>query len=129
MEWQKALFEWSLYYINQGFSIVPVTGLAKAPPLIKWDVYQTRQPTSEESDSWWEKWPDANIAIVTGKVSGISVVDLDGEQGMRSAAPLNLPSTLTVTTPKGRHLYYAYNPALHTGAAFLPGIDVRNDGG
>src|SRR6266542_3708971 len=31
---------------------------------------------------WWEKCPEANIAIRTGTPSGIFVVDLDGEDGI-----------------------------------------------
>ena len=35
----------------------------------------------EQIRNWWTRWPDANIGIVTGKVSGIVVVDVDAGKG------------------------------------------------
>jgi putative DNA primase/helicase len=29
-------------------------------------------------EAWWRKWPDANIGIATGAISGVVVVDVDG---------------------------------------------------
>jgi putative DNA primase/helicase len=31
--------------------------------------------------TWWDRWPNANVAIVTGKRSGLWVVDVDPEKG------------------------------------------------
>ena len=43
----------------------------------------------EQIRNWWTRWPYANIGIVTGKVSGIVVVDVDPEKGgMESWADL-----------------------------------------
>lgn len=30
---------------------------------------------------WWTQWPDANIGIATGAVSGIVIVDIDPKNG------------------------------------------------
>jgi hypothetical protein len=79
---------------------------------------------------WWERWPDANIGVATGKVSGITVIDIDGKEGEEAIKALGLPQTWTVKTPRGGwHLYFTYTPALHTGAGILPQVDIRNDGG
>ena len=32
-------------------------------------------------ESWWSRWPDANIGIVTGAGSGIVVLDIDPRHG------------------------------------------------
>nr|WP_116316307.1 bifunctional DNA primase/polymerase [Bacillus subtilis] len=32
-------------------------------------------------DEWWKKWPDANIAIATGRPSGFTVLDVDPRHG------------------------------------------------
>lgn len=32
-------------------------------------------------NSWWKKWPDANIGIATGEISGILVIDVDPRNG------------------------------------------------
>lgn len=120
----------ALAYIREGYSVIPVRSADKRPQ-IKWEPFQQRKATSEEITAWWQQWPDANIGIVCGAVSGITVVDVDGEKGRVSARGLTraLPPTRVVKTPHGHHLYYAYTPDLHTGAGFLDGLDVRNDGG
>ena len=63
------------YLKNNHFSIIPVKPDKK--PYIKWEEFQKRLPTEAEILEWWSKWPDANIGIVTGIISGIAVIDLD----------------------------------------------------
>jgi hypothetical protein len=55
---------------------------------------------------WRTQWPDANIGIATGSVSGIFVLDVDGDIGKASLRALDaqhgpLPKTVTVKTGKG----------------------------
>lgn len=112
-----------------GFSVIPV-GKDKRPLLKSWKEYQTRKPTKVELTSWWKKWPDANIGIVTGNISGITVVDIDTYKGGDQKP---FPETFTVQTGNGGlQLYYKYKKGLTVSAdAYknLPGIDIRNDGG
>ena len=61
-------------------SVIPVARDKR--PLVKWEEFQKRRPTEEEVESWWTRWPDANIAIVTGRISGLVVVDADGAAGL-----------------------------------------------
>jgi len=65
--------------------------------------------------AWWERWPDANIAIATGPGSGIIALDVDGEKGQASLKALGeIPDTLRVLTGRtgasgertGFHLYF-----------------------
>jgi hypothetical protein len=39
--------------------------------------------TTDESQlrTWWQHWPRSNVAIRTGEVSGIVVVDVDPDHG------------------------------------------------
>lgn len=90
-------------------------------------------------DTWFG--PDSepsNIGIVTGLLSGITVLDIDigpGKQGGETWAEIvkehGETQTLTATTGSGgMHMVFAYNSALKTAANVLgPGVDVRNDGG
>ena len=64
--------ESALKYLNRGFSVIPIKANSKEP-LIGWKKYQTQRPTEDEVRGWWGKNPDANIAIITGEVSGICV--------------------------------------------------------
>lgn len=89
---------------------------------------------------WWSKWPDANVAIATGKISNIVVLDIDPKNdGMASAKKLiekcgEIPMTCQVVTGgSGYHIYFAYPDGVEikntTRLGGLPGLDVRADGG
>lgn len=66
----------ALSYHKQGFSVIPLQAREKKP-LIAWEEYQSRRAGEEEIRAWWSKWPDANVGVVTGAVSGLVVIDLD----------------------------------------------------
>ena len=118
------------YLLVDGFSIFPVGKDKK--PLIPWQEYQTRHATEEEVHAWFKKFPYANIGIATGKISGITVVDIDTYKE-NHVGLASFPKTLTVETGnKGYHLYYNYHPGLTISAEAypdLPGVDIRSDGG
>ncbi len=102
-------------------------------PRVKWLPYQDRLPLPEEVRTWWRRWPAANIAILTGKISGLVVVDIDprhgGDDSLRDLG--DLPDTLTASTGGGgEHLYWAHPGGIVPNAAGIrPGIDIRGDGG
>jgi replicative DNA helicase len=86
-------------------------------PLVKWKEFQSRLPTEEEVADWFDQWPYANIGIVTGKISGIVVFDLDSDHAVQYAEDEGgFPDSPSVRTGKGRHVYASY-----------PGFEVRND--
>lgn len=102
---------------------------------------------------WWDTWPQANIAVATGRRSGVVVLDLDlghatfqdsfgnevpvdGAQSLEDWASggVTVPATLTQETGSGgRHLIFRYpdddGPAIRNVVGWLPGVDVRSDGG
>jgi hypothetical protein len=91
----------------------------------------------EVIEHWWSRMPDANIAISTGKESNLVVPDIDGSEGEALFADLqrqygSLPSTTTVVTNRGRHLWLRYpkNVAkIQSVAREKLKLDVRGDGG
>jgi len=126
----------ALAYLDLGWSVIPVESGGKRP-LVQWTEFQRRRPTPAEVNAWFGHWPDANVGIVTGAVSGIVVLDVDSRHGgTLSLAQLDLelgPLPMTVeagTGGGGRHLYF-----LHSGGrvpnrvSLRPGIDLRGDGG
>jgi hypothetical protein len=88
-------------------------------------------------DSWWNAYPDLNIGIATGAVSGFFVVDVDGEKGEASLRKLEeahepLPPTVEAITGKGRHCYFRHGEHGSVGNSvglIGSGIDIRGDGG
>jgi hypothetical protein len=106
------LKEYALAYLNDlKWSVIPLKPKDKTP-LIKWTTYQTRLPTPDEVEKWWDKWPDANIGICCGKVSGIVAIDIDAQEAQEfyRAEYGEIHNTIRQTTgkPGGLHLIFAY---------------------
>jgi hypothetical protein len=100
-------------------------------------------PTRASTDSalitkWWQKWPDANVGIATGRSSRLIVIDVDGGEGQKSLIELEstdgtMPVTLTAKTARGKHLFFLHEDETEirnsAGSRLGSGIDVRADKG
>jgi hypothetical protein len=117
-------------YVILDFSCFPVQYAGKRP-MFSWEDYQHRQPTDEEIAAWCADYTRANVAIATGEVSGIVVVDVDNEEGKRNLeAGGELPLTVCAKTAHGWHYYFAHPGfKLSNKARFIEGVDLRGDGG
>lgn len=110
--------------------------------------YVKRNPEGEKTVSFKDKWqtqtiklteteiithmkePHAALAILTGKINNITVIDFDTKDNPLLIELLEVCPTYIVQTFKGFHLYFKYTPEIITGAnRFGVGVDVRNDGG
>jgi putative DNA primase/helicase len=121
----KNNLHYALEYLKEGRSVIPLRPTGKNPYLDSWAELQERRPTEEEVNGWWTQWPDANIGIVTGDISGITVVDFDAGSNKDG-----FPPTLAVKTGGGGwHYYYSYNASVSNRVGILPKTDIRNDGG
>jgi Bifunctional DNA primase/polymerase, N-terminal len=86
---------------------------------------------------WWSKWPNANVAIATGRGSHLVVWDVDprhhGDQSLKSVLKgTKLPTTLKVRTGGGgTHIFFAYpdDMEVQSHIDIRPGLDIRADGG
>lgn len=116
----------ALAYVARGWPVLPLDGKKPLTPRGVHDA--TTDP--ETVRRWWARWPTAGVGIATGRVSGLVVVDVDGDEGERSAEALELPPTRTVRTARGRHAYYAHpGGRVPNRARVRPGVDVRGEGG
>jgi replicative DNA helicase len=100
-------------------------------PMVSWAEYSRRLPTTDEVRNWFDRNPDANIGIVTGKVSGIVVFDLDSSGALEFAdAQGGFPETAKVKSGKGQHVYAKY-PGFEIRSSVNKklDIDIRADGG
>jgi Bifunctional DNA primase/polymerase, N-terminal/Family of unknown function (DUF5906)/Primase C terminal 2 (PriCT-2) len=86
---------------------------------------------------WWADYPKANIGVVTGRVSGIVVVDVDGAKGQAKFAALLsnhdhiLEQRNYVETGRmdgGHHYYFQYPPNAHVPSHKDDGLEVKSDG-
>lgn len=113
----------ALFYASKNVSVIPIGRDKK--PLVRWQEYQDRRATPEEIQQWWQKTPDANVGIVTGKISEMTVVDVEAGGDISK-----LPDTTVIRTGGGGwHYYYRYEPGVKNSARILPLTDIRGDGG
>ena len=131
----NTLLESALELWRSGLSVIPVQPGGKRP-LVSWTEYQSRRPMEEEIRQWWQQYPNANIGVVTGKISRIVVIDLDPDKGgNESRAEIYEQASTDLIAKTGRggyHLYYRYPEDvghIPNRVGLLPGVDVRADGG
>jgi len=121
-----------LEILRQGFPLFPVDRSTKKP-LVRWRPYQDQPPTEGDAKEWWSKWPNANIGMATGHLSGFVVIDCDSEESTTRFIE-NYPEakdTLQVQTGRGRHYYFEFEEFIRNdaGRIFGKGIDIRGEGG
>jgi hypothetical protein len=89
-------------------------------------------------ETWWERWPEANVGIATGPASGFFMIGPDGQVGIDALAELERQHGPLPPTPRlrsgggGMHYYFAW--PLEGGIGIAPDhhgvpIDVRGAGG
>jgi hypothetical protein len=120
------------HYASLGYSVLPLRPDDKRPGLSQWKALQEKPWGVKEINDFWGQNPNHGVGIITGKISGISVIDIDDPQRAAKAfknAGISPPKTFTVITRKGVHLYYKYDADFAQGAGRLDAVDIRNDGG
>jgi hypothetical protein len=122
--------------LAHGWSLLPLRAGEKRP-LLKWEALQQQAAGKTEVRRWFERWPDANIGVVSGAVSGLIILDIDprhgGEESLariekrQGATP---PTVESATGGGGRHLYFRHpGGTVHNRVNLRPGMDLRGDGG
>lgn len=134
------IHESALEYRRYGLCVIPIKDYSKLPA-VSWKKYQTESPSVEELDKWFkpeQSYSYLRLAIVTGEISGVTVIDFDSEDAWNKCSELlgdesptrdkNLP---VIQTPRGRHIYLPYKKELRQTTGFLniEKLDLRNDGG
>lgn len=123
-------------YLARGWSVLPLRPRDKRPH-IQWENLQTKRPSQDDVAEWFQRWPDANVGIITGEISNLIVLDVDPKHGGDTSLerlehrfrPLSA-TVEAVTGGGGRHLYFAHPGGLTRNRAGLAqGIDLRGDGG
>ncbi len=115
--------------LHKGWSVIPVS--IDKRPLVDWKKYQIEKPGEADLFEWFgSRFLDkANIGIITGKVSGIVVVDVDPRHGGNNEKFKDLGTLAVKTGGGGWHYYFRYEDGLQNQAGIQPGIDIRAEGG
>lgn len=101
-------------------------------------IHGLKDATTDESQirQWWNTWPDANVGIVTGALSGLIVVDVDPRNGgddsladlERTHGPL--PKTIeSLTGGGGQHFFFQHPGGSIKSKPLAAGIDIKADSG
>ena len=139
----------ALAYSSRGWSVVPVHTMhdgrcscgrvdCAAPgkhPRVRWETAMHERASAEQVVSWWERWPDANVAVVTGCVSEVAVLDVDPRAGGDAAlAKLegrwgSVPPTAEARSGGGgRHLWFTSRVELPS-AVLAAGFELKAERG
>ncbi len=114
----------------QGHKIFPITPGEKKPPRsIDWGSRATNDPV--QVAAWWDRWPNANIAVAAG-ASNLTVIDIDRaaqDFDPDALAGLALPRTLTHKTPSGGEHWLYRGEGASSVRKLGGGIDSRGIGG
>jgi hypothetical protein len=129
----SAVAQAALRYADRGWPAFPCRG--KAPLTV--NGLHAATTDEERIRRWWRQWPDANVAIRTGAVSNLVVLDVDGDEGTEALRRLEaehgkLPLTASVVTPRGGEHYYWRHPGgevRNSTGRIGDHLDVRGDGG
>lgn len=108
-------------YLDYGWSLIPIAPDTKKPT-IKWTEFQRRQPTLDEVTGWINKgW---YLAVVTGDISGILIVDDDRVKNGLKEWGFESPVTAT-TSNGGKHYYFKYDREIHSHSNTKLFIDLK----
>ena len=125
-----SIFDEALKYsLVYGFSVIPERD---KQPLIEWTKWKTEQATKEQIQEWWKKFPDANIGIITGKISNLAVIDVDTDEALMELnkyLPDNFECPMVQTPGGGRHFYCRWEKGLGTYQHLFGDIELKGEGG
>lgn len=132
------LLDAAIDYASRGLAVFPLKPRDKAP-ITAHGVHEATT-NFDQINKWWKRYPNANIGIACGKISGgLLVVDVDRKQnGVDGLDSLNawerengeLPETVrSITGTGGSHLLYRIDGAGKNRVNLLDGVDIRSDGG
>ena len=101
----------ALSYAARGWRVLPAQPRGKNPGALLGKDWQSKATTDRAViERWWERWPEANVAILLG--ADLAVLDLDrgAEQRVRELLGALAPPTPTVKSGSGWHLYFKPPP-------------------
>lgn len=124
----SSLLEAALAYAEAGYAVLPLSAGNKTPITKNGVKDATVDPV--QITTWWKTWPEANIGIAVGAVSGIIGIDLDYKDGCDPNFLKRIPVTVTTCSPAGgHHPYFRYaNGEIKNGLKLETGATIRSDG-
>jgi hypothetical protein len=129
-------FDVAMLHLQMGYSVIPVYGDSDVSrpkaAAVEWRPYQMRPPSQAELARWFRDGGYRALAIVTGRVSGLVVLDFD-DPALAALFERRFPAlTQTrVVESAGRglpHYYFRLPRGSVLPSRRVPGIDLLSDG-
>ena len=118
------------------WSLIPCK-LDKKPSLKSWVSAQKARASQAQLQAWHKELKPPLWSVVTGRISGVVILDFDGAEGLKTLRRLKFEPHIK-TGSGGRHVYFRHPgldiPTVNAKskkalAEHYPGLDVRSDGG
>lgn len=135
---EKTLKDWALTYARMGLAVFPLRPGDKRPATE--NGCKAATTSLQQIADWWDRYPDCNIGIATGGISGGLVVidlDIDETKGINGYDSLKewqrkngeLPETWqSITGRGGYHLLYMDSAENKNRVGLYEGVDIRGEG-
>lgn len=137
MDQKTVLHAWAMRYLAMGWNVLPAVN---KHPIVPWKPFQERRVMIAQWDEWLkdETVNFDQIALVTGRLSGVTVLDIDVPKTgsadyrdvewvasqFREGQPLE-----SRTGGGGRHLFFAFEDIPNSVKVAHPQLDTRSEGG
>lgn len=139
MQETNELLEAALKYAKMGWAVFPCSPETKKP-LTPHGCKDAKKDLGAIR-AWWQRYPNASVAVATGSMSNLIMIDEDLDEIEGKDGPHNmmlwerdngdLPDTVVVITGRGgRHRYFKYyKDDIRNRAGIIKDVDVRGEGG
>ena len=148
--------DWAQAYLNVGWNIFPLLPKSKFPHgkllwdtgfkekdektgVLKasWTPLRKTRVTTELMEEWWRRDPDANIGLICGEISGVTVIDIDTKKDYKDwKDPEEVKWTICEPTLTGKtgggglHLFCKWESGIKNSQKRVhKQVDIKNDGG
>ena len=75
----KVTYDYALSYTANGFSVIPLKPKSKQPSIPSWKPFTMSKASDEQLEDWFVN-TDNNIGIITGGISPVFAIDIDGQE-------------------------------------------------
>ncbi|MCZ6651761.1 MAG: bifunctional DNA primase/polymerase [Planctomycetota bacterium] len=138
----KTCREWAHEYATKGCPVIPIYNAINGVCTC-WEKEKCGSPAKHpmtphglsdgsidhgQIDAWFDRYPDANVAMVLGSLAGITVLDIDKKHGGDASIADKFDAMPQVETSSGsRHLYFGYGG--ERNRKIVAGYELRGEGG
>lgn len=121
-------------YVDSGWSILPVKPDEKRPYMANWLQYTRTRATKDMVINWFVNLSSAGVGVVTGRISNMVVLDVEGWCPIPIDELLKKYPTQMIARSGGGgyHLFYSYPQnvsRVSNRVRIFEGADLRADGG